>query len=38
LKRLEEGRRQIAEGRFVTLEESRRRRMSREARKKRAAV
>jgi hypothetical protein len=38
LKGLEEGRRQIAEGRFVTLEESRRRRMSREARKKRAAV
>jgi len=38
LKRLEEGKRQIAEGRFVTLEESRRRRMSREARKKRAAV
>lgn len=34
LKRLEEGRRQIAKGQFVTLEESRRRRMVREAGRK----
>jgi hypothetical protein len=38
LRRVEEGRKQIAEGKFVTLEESRRRRMAREGKARKKAV
>ncbi|MFA0760568.1 MAG: hypothetical protein HZLCBSQH_000669 [Candidatus Fervidibacterota bacterium] len=38
LRRVEEGRKQIAKGKFVTLEESRRRRMEREGKARKKAV